>query len=82
MSPKAFLVAIMLAAFAGGFMAGAACERAAADRAIASVQVEGRRALDALQGEHIAREGRTDRAYVARHPEQIAGGVSTHERRN
>lgn len=69
-SPHLFLVAISLAAFAGGFMAGAACERRASARD-----------LNALQAERIAREGKTDRAFYARHPDQLAGGVSTHERR-
>jgi hypothetical protein len=69
-SPRLFLVTIALAAFAGGFMAGAALERRA-----------GERALNAQAAERVAREGKTDRAFYARRPDQRDGGVSVHVER-
>jgi hypothetical protein len=68
---RLFIVAMLLAAFTGGVFAGASLERRAADRAV-----------HALQTERVAREGKTDREFYARHPDQIAGGVSRHERRH
>lgn len=53
-SPRLFLVAISLAAFAGGFMAGSTLERRASERG-----------LNALQAERVAREGKTDREFYA-----------------
>ncbi|MFZ5715777.1 MAG: hypothetical protein ACOY3N_23365 [Bradyrhizobium sp.] len=64
-SPRLFLVMIALAACAGGFMAGAALERRAADRDLVAAQAASARALDALQAERIAREGKTDREFYA-----------------
>lgn len=64
-SPRLFLALVALAAFAGGFMAGASLERRAADRDLAAAQATHARTLNALQAERIAREGKTDREFHA-----------------
>jgi len=64
-SPRLFLVLIALAAYAGGFMSGASLERRAADRDLAAAQAASDRALNALQAERVARDGKTDREVYA-----------------
>lgn len=64
-SPRLFLVLIALAAFAGGFMAGASLERRAGDRDVAAAKAEADRTVTALQAERIAREGKRDREFYA-----------------